>query len=248
MKEKAKFLESLNGLLKMAKEQGSQISIDEVKCYFESEALTEEQMELVFDYLLSQKVVVKGYVKMDVEDEKEALTEEEQAYLKEYMRDLEAFPSLDDVEKRGLYEKAITGDTLAKQKLIEQYLKEVVEIAKELRAPEVFLGDLIQEGNLGLMLGVEEMKDTETAHDIILQRVRESMQALLKEQEDLSSRDKKMVEKVQMLDDSINALTEELGRKVSIDELALYMGLEIEEIEDILKLTGEEVETEEEEA
>ena len=45
-----------------------------------------------------------------------------------------------------------------------------------------------------------------------------------------------------MLDEAIKTLTEELGRKVTIDELAIYMGLTEDEIEDILKLTGEESE------
>ena len=39
----------------------------------------------------------------------------------------------------------------------------------------------------------------------------------------LLKHDKKMVEKVEMLDESIKTLTEELGRKVTIDELAIYM-------------------------
>ena len=43
--------------------------------------------------------------------------------------------------------------------------------------------------------------------------------------------DKKMIEKVTMLDESIKTLTEELGRKVTIDELAVYMGMTEEEIE-----------------
>ena len=43
MNDKVKFLEKLNGLREMAKEQGSQITIDEVKAYFLEDALTEEQ-------------------------------------------------------------------------------------------------------------------------------------------------------------------------------------------------------------
>ena len=43
-----------------------------------------------------------------------------------------------------------------------------------------------------------------------------------------------------MLDESIKTLTEELGRKVTIDELAVYMGMTEDEIDDILKLTGED--------
>ena len=121
---------------------------------------------------------------------------------------------------------------------------QVVQVAKQMHQPEVFLGDLIQEGNLGIVLGVEMLTDLETADEVIQGQIRQSMQLLLEEQTELSNRDKKMVEKVQALDESIQTLTEELGRKVTIDELAVYMGLEVEEIEDILKLAGEDTEEE----
>ena len=42
------------------------------------------------------------------------------------------------------------------------------------------------------------------------------------------------------MDESITKLTEELGRKVTIDELSVYMGMTEDEINDILRLTGEE--------
>jgi DNA-directed RNA polymerase sigma subunit (sigma70/sigma32) len=106
--------------------------------------------------------------------------------------------------------------------------------------PEIFLGDLIQEGNVGLILGTELVSDVETAHQTITEQIRQSMQMLIEEHTELSSRDKKMVEKVAMLDESIKTLTEELGRKVTIDELAVYMGMTEDDIEDILKLTGED--------
>ena len=253
MNDKARFLEKLSGLLALAKGRESRITIEEVKAYFSEDALTEEQMELVFDYLLAQKISVIGYVKMDIgEEEKEVeYTEEEKAYLKEYEMDLQAISQATPEELEELYRQAMDGEEVAKNRLVEVYLKEVVEIAKQMYEPEVFLGDLIQEGNLGLVLGVEMLTSVQTvaqARDIITRQIRQSIQMLLEEQNELNSRDKKMVEKVQALDEAITALTEELGRKVTIDELAIYMGMEIEEIEDILKLTGEESETEEEEA
>ena len=249
MNDKAKFLEKLNGLRGMAKEQGSQITIDEVKAYFSEDALTEEQMELVFDYLLAQKIIVKGYMKLQKESETQVeFTEEEKAYLKEYETDLKAIKDAKDGEVVELVAQVVRGDELAKGRLTEIYLKEVVQIAKKMYHPEVFLGDLIQEGNLGLVLGVEMITDVETAHEVLTTQIKQSIQALLEEYTELSKRDKKMVEKVNQLDESIKALTEELGRKVSIDELAVYMGMDIEEIEDILKLMGEEPEPEEEEA
>ncbi|MEE0884284.1 MAG: sigma-70 domain-containing protein [Faecalimonas sp.] len=247
MEAKAEFLKKLNGLVAMAKGQGDQITIDEVKAYFADAALTEEQLELVFDYLLAQKVVVKGYIKMtEATEEKVTYTEEEEAYLKEYLNDLGAFQEEKAGEKESLFAKIIGGDASAKNRLTELYLKEVVEIAKEMYHPEIFLGDMIQEGNVGLILGLDMLVDVATAHETIVNQVKQCIQMLIEEHAEVKSRDNKMVEKVTMLDESIKALTEELGRKVTIDELAVYMGMTEEEIDDILRLMGEESEDEEE--
>ena len=244
---KAEFLEKLGGLLQKAKAQESQITIDEVKAYFSEENLSDEQMELVFDYLLAQKVVVKGYLKMNEEAiEEKAYTEEEEAYLKEYMEDLKAFREEQEGERAALFVKAADGDESVRNRLVELYLPVVVEIAKELYHEEVFIGDLIQEGNVGLIMGIDLILNPEEAHDYLIAQIKESMQALIEETTELKNRDKKMIEKVSALDESIKTLTEDLGRKVSIDELAVYMGMEEEEILDILKLTGEETEEEEE--
>ena len=244
MKGKTEFLKKLNDLVAVVRDKENQVTVEEVKTYFSGMNLNEEQIELVFDYLLAQKVVVKGYIKMDMPEAEEqvVLTEEEEAYLKEYEEDLKAFQVATEQERKELFAKVLKGDSNAKNHLIELYLKEVVGIAKEMRHPEVFLGDLVQEGNVGLILGMDMLTDVETAHQTITEQIRQSMQMLIEEHTELSNRDKKMVEKVAMLDESITTLTEELGRKVTIDELAVYMGMTEDEIEDILKLTGEDSE------
>lgn len=247
MENRAEFLKKLNGLVELAKEKGNKVNIEEVKSYFTSEELTQEQLELVFDYLLAQKVVVQGYLKMGEAEEEITYTEEEQNYLDEYLTDLKAFKEAADGEKESLYEKVLKGDAMAKNRLTEIYLKEVVEIAKKMYCPEIFLGDLIQEGNVGLILGMDMLCDIESAHDVIVSQIRQSIQMLIEEQNELSKRDKKMVEKVQQLDESIKTLTEELGRKVTIDELAVYMGMTEDEVEDVLRLMGEDSEEAEQE-
>ena len=246
MENRSEFLNKLNGLVKVAKEKGSTIEIDEVKAFFEG-ALTEEQFELVFDYLLAQKVVVKGYFKMPEEEVKETVTysEEEIAYLEEYCKDLKAFKDAKEGEKEELFSALLRGDDSVKERLIGIYLKEVVEIAKEMYTEGIFIGDLIQEGNVGLILGLDMLTDVESAHQVIVEQVRQNIQLAIEEYAELSQRDKKMIEKVAMLDEGIKSLTEELGRKVTIDELALHMGMTEEEIEDVLRLMGEETEDEE---
>ena len=106
------FREKLSGILKMAEENGCQITIDEVECYFEEEHLSKEQIELVFDYLLAQKIVVKGYEKTggsvtSSEENKAAFTEEEQRYLKEYMKDIGGIREADEEEREALFEKVL---------------------------------------------------------------------------------------------------------------------------------------------
>ena len=250
MENRAEFLKKLNGLLELAKQADNRILIDEVKEYFVQDDLTEEQMELVFDYLLTQKIVVQGYLKATPDtnesDVEITYTDEEKAYLEEYLHDLEAFKTVSEEEQQALFVQAVQGDTVAKRRLMESYLKEVVSIAKAMYTPEVFLGDLIQEGNLGLVLGMDMLTDVETAHDTIVTQIKQGMQMLIEEYREMSQRDKKMIEKVSQLDEGIKTLTEELGRKVSVDELAVHVGMTEEEIMDILRMLGEEVDEEEE--
>lgn len=242
MKNREEFLKQLNDLVKIAKDNGNQITGEDVKAYFSEADLTEEQIELVFDYLLAQKVVVKGYLKMSAPEEKDeaTYTEEEEAYLKDYAKEFNAFQKEQPNEREALYQKVVQGDEKAINRLVELYLPTVVEIAKEMYHPGIFLGDMIQEGGLGLVLGIGQVTDVSSAHTTITAQIRQSLQMMIEEYEEVRNRDQKMVAKVNMLDEAIKTLTEELGRKVTIDELAIHIGMTEEEIMDILRLMGED--------
>lgn len=244
MNSRAEFMEKLQVLVQLARQNDSNISVDKVQEYFGEEVLSEEQMTLVFDYLLSQKIVVKGYLKLQDEVALE-LDEEEKAYLAEYEKDIQAVRAMTVAEREELFDRAVTGDEAAKKRLAEGYLREVLVIAKQMNHADVFLGDLIQEGNLGAVLAIEMLNEACCAHEAVLSGVRQAMQVLIEEHEEAKHRDNKMVEKVADLDAAITELTEELGRKITIDELALHMGLTEDEIDDIMTLTGEERESSE---
>ena len=123
MSGKETFLLKLKGLVEIAHSNGNKITIEEVTDYFSKEVfpdtLTEEQMELVFDYLLAQRVAVQGYVKVDTSEQLE-LTEEEKAYLKEYLIELDGLYRLriSSIEESEIDDKLIellkTNDKLAK--------------------------------------------------------------------------------------------------------------------------------------
>lgn len=116
------------------------------------------------------------------------------------------------------------------------YLEKVVEVAKEMYHKEVFLGDLIQEGNVSLMLALDELKSAEEAHGKIMEEVRAGMQMLIEEQTEVKRRDHTLLEKYTDLDDNIKKLKEETGRDVTIEEVSAFLDMPEEEINDILNL------------
>ena len=223
MAERLEFREKLAGILTLCESQNNITDKATVEAYFAEDNLSAEQMELVFDYLLSKKVIVKGYVKAggsikNAENTEGPIryTQEEQDYLNLYEQDL-----------KGLRD----GDPL------KELLPAILTMAKEMH-----IGDLVQEGNMGLMLAMEDHADDTEA---LLSMAKESMQALLESQEETKKQDNRMVEKVNDLDEQIKKLSDELGRKVSVDELEEFAGITEDEISNILKLAGEELPPEE---
>ena len=63
MAGKLEFRAKLSGVLEFAKSKGGKIALEDVEKYFEDDQLSQEQMDLVCEYLMSQKMVVLGYVK-----------------------------------------------------------------------------------------------------------------------------------------------------------------------------------------
>lgn len=248
MNNQIEFQKKLGQVLELAIEKGNKLSQGEIVEFFQEDKLTVDQLNLVYDYLLAKKVAVVGYAKEVMEEEsKVELSQDEIDYLSEYETDLAAFKAEQEGELSQLYKQIITGDDLAKRRLTEIYLPRIINLAKDMHTGEMFLGDLIQEGNVSLMISLESLTEglIETEGGIegyLNTQIKQGVQMLLEETSDLRSRDQKMVQQVMDLDESITKLTEDLGRKVTIEELALYTEVSEDEIMEILKLTGEEVE------
>lgn len=285
MISREEFLGKLAGLVGLARENGGRIDTDTVKDYFASDDLTDEQTDLVYDYLMAQKISVVGYLKTARDDAVPDFTKEEEEYLRRCLEHIEGKPALTPGELEALYTEAAKGVEASMSALAEAYLREVVETAKEFRRAHggVFIGDLIQEGTLGLMSAIrslggaddpagdgaprtadeeqtsaDETDDDGTNamraaddihkavagtgfdyHAMLLEFIRESMQLFIEEQREVTGRDLKMIEKVREVDEAINDLTRELGRGITADELAERLNMDIEDLEDILRLTGE---------
>ena len=93
---------------------------------------------------------------IDVEKISEPCVDENDI-LDEYIQDAFHFGALTPDEEKILAQRIKAGDEEARQKLIEANLKLVITLAKKtIHVSKIPMGDLIQEGNLGLMTAVEK--------------------------------------------------------------------------------------------
>jgi len=95
---------------------------------------------------------------VDDESEEEILPVELERYddaIKIYLRDIQRTPLLSAAAEKELARKIEKGDAIARSKMIESNLRLVVKIAKRYINRGLPFLDLIEEGNLGLIKGVE---------------------------------------------------------------------------------------------
>ena len=143
---------------------------------------------------------------------------------------------------------------LRRQELIEEFMEEVQEIAEDLDDGTLPIEDLIQEGYVGLMKGIEALKmeeDGEAAFgglpltETMRGSIRGAMEEAIEERKRLLVSDDRLIVQVELLNRSIERLTEELGTKPNIDEIANDMKIPQETVLKILKLTDEGFDEEE---
>lgn len=243
--EKEAFQKRLEDLGELAKINNNRLSTDAVKTFLKDMELTEEQYNLVFAYLASKMITVEGYVPAVGDGKKGTLdlTEEEQTFLNQYEEDLSYLKVLEEDALLELCrEVEESGDGDAKARLTEQLLPEVVETAKHYAGRGLPIGDLIQEGNVGLMLALETLGlrgEDVTALDYLKQEIEKAVSEALEDQQTEKSAGELIADRLNELSDGIKELSGELERQVSVEELSAFMDMPVEEIEDLLKLAGE---------
>lgn len=257
MQEKIIFREMLSELKAYADTKNNVLSKEEIKEFFKNAHLTDEQYEFIYEYLGSQKIAVEGYQKAasvpDEAPDREVLEESSQAsreeddFLKMYLEDLAAsnIEEISEEEELALFNQAADGDAMAKSRLIEQNLKRVYDLVMEYSNTQLPKSDLIQEGNVGLILVMDALKRQKTLSGYREYMKKEIIQVLddaEQEQKDFKHDDQQIVEQVNYLNEAIRNLEVDLERKVSLEELSAYIEMPAEEIKAILKMAGDEIE------
>lgn len=238
-KEK-EFAEILKLVTRTARENKNTISKEQIDMAFSELDLDEKQLTMVYDYLKSHKIGVGEDVSFD-----EDLTEEEKNYLDDYIESLKSIDELSDGELEALQMSAIAGDKSAQDKLIENYLPLVVDVARMYSEQGVFIEDLIGEGNVALTKGVtmlEAVGEPQEVEAFLYKLILDAMEKIIQENLSEDAGMQKVLNLVNEVADKAKELSEDLRRKVTVEELMEETGWDEDKIRDAIKFSGDNIE------
>jgi len=156
---------------------------------------------------------------------------EAQDVLTQYLARVRGGRLLDADEEKDLSRRARGGDMRARQRLIECNLRLVISIAKKYRGRGVLFEDLIQEGNAGLIRAVEKF-DPEMGNRFSTYATWWIRQAVTRSVADHARTVRlpaHVVDAVYRLRRAENALSSELGREATEEEVVERLGVKPEE-------------------
>jgi RNA polymerase primary sigma factor len=155
-----------------------------------------------------------------------------------YLREIRRIPLLTPDEEADLARRAKNGDTEAMNELVRRNLRFVVSVAKHYTKNSVPFGDLINEGNMGLIRAAERF-DVDRGFRFISYAVWWVRQAILQYVAEHSRTVRLPLNKSASLTKVTKAsqrLSQELMRDPRADELAKYLGMKTTEIETVLNM------------
>ncbi len=242
------FQNKLKEVQTLALNNGKKVKASLVEKFFEGDDITKDKLQKVYDFLEIQGIHVEGAKKsqeIPVSEEPAAeataevvpLTQEETEYLKEYLL---GFETEEELVKEELLREFLAGSQECMEKLIRVYQDEIIKAAKKLNREDIFFGDLLQEGNMGLLTALEHLLNQENPDEWIVKEIESTIKLFIEEQTQQKKEDNILVEKVRDLEKKVKELTEDEDVKYSVEELATFLDMDIEEMESVLRLTGDD--------
>lgn len=199
--------------------------------------LSEEQKGFIVEYLEKNHIGINKAI-----DPNSYLSEDELNLLDMYLESLDGVERLNDSKKRVMMMDALNGDKYAKEMLINHYLSDVVDTAKLYSGQGVNMMDLIGEGNVALTLSLESLDCVESIDDIeplIMRMVMNSMETYIGIESSATEIDKKVLKLTEEIREKAKEMTDELLRKVTIEELAKESGHSVKRIKEALLISSE---------
>ena len=160
-----------------------------------------------------------------------------------YLREIGKVSLLTGAEEIDLAKRVEKGDVAARKKLTEANLRLVVSIAKKYMGRNLGLLDLIQEGNLGLFRAVEKFDWTKgyKFSTYATWWIRQAITRALADQSRTIRIPVHMVETLNKYAQAERSLVQDLGREPLPEEIAAEMGIEVEKVYHLKKISQETV-------
>ncbi len=160
-----------------------------------------------------------------------------------YLKEIGRINLLTSDEEFEYAKRAEQGDEYAKRMLAESNLRLVVSIAKRYVGRGMLFLDLIQEGNIGLMKAVDKFDPTKgyKFSTYATWWIRQAITRAIADQARTIRVPVHMVETINKLARVQRQLTQELNREPTDEEIAKKLGISIEKVREVYKISQDPV-------
>ncbi|MCU0452856.1 MAG: sigma-70 family RNA polymerase sigma factor [Bacteroidetes bacterium] len=167
-------------------------------------------------------------------------TNRESQSLDKYLQEIGKVDLLVPAEEIDLARRIKKGDQKALEKLTKANLRFVVSVAKQYQNQGLSLGDLINEGNLGLIKAAKRFDETRGFKFIsyAVWWIRQSILQALAEQSRIVRLPLNRVGALNKIGKAFSTLEQEFEREPSASELAEELDMSLFEVSDTLKISG----------
>jgi RNA polymerase primary sigma factor len=163
--------------------------------------------------------------------------------LRLYLKEISRFPQLTAEEEQEIGARIQGGDEAAFRKMIESNLRFVVAMAKKYSRSGYPLHELINEGNMGLIEAASRFDPARGVRFITYASwwIRQAILAAIAHHGQTFRLPPKLKHDLYRFETKVSRLTQELGRRPSIDEISRELGMKEQEVRDLLGATPTEV-------
>src|SRR6187455_602563 len=171
------------------------------------------------------------------------ITNRESQSLDKYLQEIGKVDLLTPDEEVELAKRIKEGDQIALEKLTKANLRFVVSVAKQYQNQGLSLGDLINEGNLGLIKAAQRFDETRGFKFIsyAVWWIRQSILQALAEQSRIVRLPLNKIGAINKINKTFAKLEQQLEREPSPEELAEMLGMDLEEVSATLGINGRHV-------
>ena len=246
--------QKIESLMKRGRNRGF-VTYAEILYYFPN---IEEELSIVEDlygkFETENIEVLETRELLNVQEEKERGAREKKGAEEEmlssdsvqmYLKEIGRISLLTSQEEKDLAKKIERGDQDARKKLTQANLRLVASIAKKYvgRSPHLTILDLIQEGNIGLFKAVEKFdyKKGFKFSTYATWWIRQAITRALADQARTIRIPVHMVETISKYQQVKRRLFQDLGRESLPEEIAAEMGMELEKVHHIAKISQETI-------